>query len=54
VDVTANGKPGAAARAATIDPALLLETQRAFNSVAADYDGPRGNNKLIQRMRTTL
>jgi len=52
--VTANGKPGAAARAATIDPALLLETQRAFDSVAADYDGPRGNNELIQRMRTTL
>jgi len=52
--VTANGKPGAAARAATIDPALLLETQRAFDSVAADYDGPRGNNELIQRMRSTL
>jgi SAM-dependent methyltransferase len=32
----------------------LLETQRAFDSVAADYDGPRGNNELIQRMRRTL
>lgn len=32
----------------------MLETQRAFDSVAADYDGPRGNNALIQRMRTTL
>ncbi len=32
----------------------LLDTQRAFDSVAADYDGPRGNNELIQRMRTTL
>jgi 2-polyprenyl-3-methyl-5-hydroxy-6-metoxy-1,4-benzoquinol methylase len=32
----------------------LLETQRAFDSVAADYDGPRGNNELIQRMRVSL
>lgn len=32
----------------------LLDTQRAFDSVAADYDGPRGNNELIQRMRLTL
>ncbi|KAB7769405.1 class I SAM-dependent methyltransferase [Xanthomonas maliensis] len=37
-----------------IAPAQLLETQRAFDSVAADYDGPRGNNALIQRMRGTL
>jgi SAM-dependent methyltransferase len=29
----------------------LLDTQRAFDSVAVDYDGPRGNNELIQRMR---
>ena len=29
----------------------LLDTQRAFDSVAADYDGPIGNNALIQRMR---
>ncbi|MEI7036683.1 class I SAM-dependent methyltransferase [Fulvimonas yonginensis] len=34
--------------------AQLLDTQRAFDSVAADYDGPRGNNELIQRMRVTL
>jgi SAM-dependent methyltransferase len=33
--------------------AQLLDTQRAFDSVAADYDGPRGNNALIQRMRET-
>jgi SAM-dependent methyltransferase len=39
---------------ATVDAARLLDTQRAFDSVAADYDGPRGNNELIQRMRTTL
>src|SRR4051812_14624051 len=32
----------------------LLDTQRAFDSVAADYDGPRGNNALIQRMRDTM
>lgn len=29
----------------------LLDTQRAFDSVAPTYDGPRGNNPLIQRMR---
>ncbi|WP_299698405.1 class I SAM-dependent methyltransferase [Hydrocarboniphaga sp.] len=34
--------------------AQLLATQRAFDSVAADYDGPKGNNALIQRMRTTM
>jgi SAM-dependent methyltransferase len=32
----------------------LLETQQAFDSVAADYDSPRGNNELIQRMRLTV
>jgi len=37
-----------------LDEAQLLDTQHAFDSVAADYDGPRGNNELIQRMRTTL
>jgi SAM-dependent methyltransferase len=36
------------------EAARLAETQRAFDSVAADYDGPRGNNALIQRMRRTL
>jgi SAM-dependent methyltransferase len=39
---------------APLDEAQLLDTQRAFDSVAADYDGPRGNNELIQRMRLTL
>lgn len=29
----------------------LLDTERAFDSVAADYDGPLGNNDLIQWMR---
>ncbi|HEY8587618.1 MAG TPA: class I SAM-dependent methyltransferase [Rhodanobacter sp.] len=37
-----------------LDEAQLRDTQRAFDSVAADYDGPRGNNELIQRMRLTL
>lgn len=29
----------------------LRQTQEAFDSVAADYDGPKGNNELIQDMR---
>jgi 2-polyprenyl-3-methyl-5-hydroxy-6-metoxy-1,4-benzoquinol methylase len=34
------------------DPLLLLnDTREAFDSVAADYDGPRGNNLSIQHMR---
>jgi ubiquinone/menaquinone biosynthesis C-methylase UbiE len=38
---------------ATAVPATpqLRDTQQAFDSVAADYDGPRGNNALIQDMR---
>jgi SAM-dependent methyltransferase len=32
----------------------LRDTQEAFDSVAADYDGPRGNNELIQDMRTEM
>jgi SAM-dependent methyltransferase len=31
--------------------ARLCETQDAFDSVAADYDGPRGNNFVVQDMR---
>ncbi len=30
---------------------MLADTQAAFDSVADSYDGPRGNNLLIQRMR---
>jgi len=41
----------AAAKSTT---AALLETREAFDSVAADYDGPRGNNSLIQDMRQEL
>jgi SAM-dependent methyltransferase len=34
--------------------AQLRETRDAFDSVAADYDGPRGNNALIQEMREEM
>ncbi len=33
---------------------LLNDTQRAFDSVAREYDGASGNNALIQRMRSRL
>jgi SAM-dependent methyltransferase len=32
----------------------LRDTQAAFDSVAADYDGPRGNNALVQDMREEM
>lgn len=32
----------------------LDDTRAAFDSVAADYDGPRGNNALIQDMREEM
>jgi SAM-dependent methyltransferase len=32
----------------------LRDTQDAFDSVASDYDGPRGNNALVQAMRSEL
>ena len=32
----------------------LSDTQAAFDSVAADYDGPRGNNTAIQDMRAEM
>jgi ubiquinone/menaquinone biosynthesis C-methylase UbiE len=32
----------------------LRATQRAFDSVAADYDGARGNNSLVQDMRLEM
>src|SRR5215472_1500049 len=35
-------------------PTQLRETRDAFDSVAADYDGPRGNNALIQDMRAEM
>lgn len=30
---------------------MLSDTRRAFDSVADDYDGPLGNNALVQRIR---
>jgi ubiquinone/menaquinone biosynthesis C-methylase UbiE len=48
-------------KSATTNPAppasvlpQLQDTQDAFDSVAADYDGPRGNNDLIQDMRAEM
>lgn len=40
----------------TTQPAVsrLEDTRAAFDSVAADYDGPRGNNALIQDMRAEM
>jgi SAM-dependent methyltransferase len=35
-------------------PPRLQQTREAFDSVAADYDGPRGNNDLIQDMRAQM
>lgn len=35
-------------------PLELCETREAFDSIAADYDGPRGNNALIQDMRAEM
>jgi SAM-dependent methyltransferase len=35
-------------------PPQLDETRDAFDSVAADYDGPRGNNAMIQDMRREM
>jgi SAM-dependent methyltransferase len=32
----------------------LHDTQAAFDSVASDYDGPRGNNDQIQAMRSEM
>lgn len=50
--------PGAEVRhppcGAPLHEAQLLDTQRAFDSVAIDYDGSRGNNELIQLMRLTM
>jgi len=47
-------------RASSIEPAQstvepqLRDTRDAFDSVATDYDGPRGNNHLIQDMRREM
>jgi SAM-dependent methyltransferase len=33
---------------------FLEDTREAFDSVAVDYDGPRGNNELIREMRREM
>jgi SAM-dependent methyltransferase len=38
----------------TISQPQLLDTQAAFDSIAAIYDGPAGNNDLVQSMRAQL
>ena len=41
------------ARSASVLP-QLCDTRQAFDSVASDYDGSRGNNDLIQDMRREM
>lgn len=43
-----------AVSAPSLSGSQLRETQDAFDSVAADYDGPRGNNDQIQDMRNEM
>jgi SAM-dependent methyltransferase len=50
--MTTHGRAGS--RAVRPPAQRLLDTQSAFDSVAADYDGPRGNNDLIQEMREEM
>jgi SAM-dependent methyltransferase len=46
---------GAAGPPSAVDrETQLRETRAAFDSVAADYDGARGNNELIQDMRQEM
>ena len=44
-------KASTAGWASSLAEPHLRDTRDAFDSVAADYDGPRGNNDLIQDMR---
>jgi SAM-dependent methyltransferase len=46
-----NASQNSFAKPLTTATPQLRATQDAFDSVAADYDGPRGNNELIQDMR---
>jgi SAM-dependent methyltransferase len=49
-----NAFPNSPPRLSDSTLAQLRETQDAFDSVAPDYDGPRGNNSLIMDMRTEM
>jgi SAM-dependent methyltransferase len=42
------------AQSSALSTEQLLDTRRAFDSVADIYDGPVGNNALVQRMRAQL
>jgi SAM-dependent methyltransferase len=46
--------PSSLAATSGLSEPRLRDTQDAFDSVAADYDGPRGNNPLIQDMREEM
>jgi SAM-dependent methyltransferase len=37
-----------------VSDARLLDTQRAFDGVAGDYDSPAGNNEIVQYFRNRL
>jgi SAM-dependent methyltransferase len=45
---------GSSPASATAAVQRLRDTQQAFDSIAVDYDGPRGNNALIQDMRLEM
>lgn len=45
---------GSSPPASVPTPPQLRDTRDAFDSVAADYDGSRGNNALIQDMRAEM
>jgi SAM-dependent methyltransferase len=49
-----NSRPTGTSSAPLLDRPQLRETQAAFDSVAADYDGARGNNALVQQMRSEM
>jgi ubiquinone/menaquinone biosynthesis C-methylase UbiE len=49
-----NDSPGSLPTPQSSTEPQLRDTRAAFDSVAADYDGPRGNNELIQDMRREM
>src|ERR1700721_91542 len=49
-----NKSVGSSANSPVAASPKLRDTQDAFDSVAADYDGTRGNNALIQDMREEM
>jgi len=49
-----NDSPGSLPLPQSSAEPQLRDTRAAFDSVAADYDGPRGNNELIQDMRREM